>query len=55
MRFLGNEFLKFSDGLFDNDVIYRDDSYLWSNKEEKIKLESIDVGEILELIQMFSW
>ena len=35
MPFLGNEFLKFSDELFDNDVIYRDDSYYDQIKKKK--------------------
>ena len=44
MPFLRNEFSKISDDLFEDDEIYRDDSYLWSS-EEKIRLETCDWSE----------
>ena len=53
MLFLRNDFFENFRGHFYDDVIYRENSYLWSNEEDKIKLKTgAEVGDILLL---FGW
>ena len=41
MPFLGNEFSKIFEDFLNDDVIYEDDSNLWSNEELEIKAKPI--------------
>ena len=46
MPFLRNEFSKIFEEFYD-EVIYRDESYLWSNEKIKIETEDLNIAMII--------